>query len=277
MGLEPATSGVTGRVATTTLAMSVAEQVTVQSPVLGSGERGEWVSAGMGSEQSGEVAEERAALEAAGDGRGEGAFDEAFACGGAAAVGEFSVDDRAAECAFGGVVRRLDALDGDERPQCRPDLEQLVGEYAVEAGVLARASAALERCAQLRLDRLHFAGEAPAVAVFFEGLPDLEQAPGQRQAGLAEAPLLAEPFGVAAKVSDEVLPADLAALWVEVVVGPPAVGADDPAVATDQLVEPVAVAVFGDPEDRRLGGRRRPQRALLAPGAPAGLIDVDRR
>src|SRR5438128_1034067 len=62
------------------------------------------------------------------------------------------------------------------------------------------------------------------------------------------------------------------------VVGPPAIRADDPLeVGADQLFEAVAVAVGGDPEDRRLRRGRRPQRALLAPGAPAGLIDIERR
>jgi len=51
----------------------------------------------VGAEEFGEVGEQRAALEAAGDRCGEGAFDEALALGGAAAVGEFAVDDGAAE------------------------------------------------------------------------------------------------------------------------------------------------------------------------------------
>ena len=33
---------------------------------------------------------------------------------------EFLVDDRAAECAFGGVVGRLDAVDGGEGPERGP-------------------------------------------------------------------------------------------------------------------------------------------------------------
>jgi len=63
------------------------------------GERGERVAAGVGGDQVCDVAEERAALEAAGDRGGEGALDEALALLGAAAVGELAVDDRAAECA----------------------------------------------------------------------------------------------------------------------------------------------------------------------------------
>jgi hypothetical protein len=56
------------------------------------------------------------------------------------AVGEFAVDDRTEERALGGVVRRLDSLDGYERPECGPDLEQVVGELAVPAiaGLLGR-------------------------------------------------------------------------------------------------------------------------------------------
>src|SRR5215210_5011623 len=73
------------------------------------------------------------------------------------------------------------------------------------------------------------------------------------------------------------LPAGLAAVGVEMVIGPPAVRADDPPVAADQLAEAVAVAVLGDPEDRRFGRGRGPQRAPLARGGPAGLVDVERR
>ena len=55
------------------------------------------------------------------------------------------------------------------------------------------------------------------------------------------------------EVALEVLPAGLAAVGVDVVIGPPAVRAEDPfVVLADQLLEAVAVAVLGDPEDRRL-------------------------
>jgi hypothetical protein len=45
----------------------------------------------------------------------------------------FAVDDRRAERAFGWVVGRLDARDGDERPERGPDLDQVVGELSVPA------------------------------------------------------------------------------------------------------------------------------------------------
>ena len=110
-----------------------------------------------------------------------------------------------------------------------------------------------------------------------KGVPRLEQPAGEREAGLAEGLLLGQPLGVAVPVSLEMGPACLTALAVEMVIGPPAVRAHDPGEAADQLIEPVAVAVLCDPEDRRLGRGRGPQRAPLARRAPAGLIDVQRR
>jgi len=69
-----------------------------------------------------------------------------------------------------------------------------------------------------------------------------------------------------------------AAFGVDVVVGPPAVRGDDPfEIAAEQFFEAVAVAVFGDPEDRGLGCGCRPERASLGLGEPAGLINVDDR
>jgi hypothetical protein len=72
------------------------------------------------------------------------------------------------------------------------------------AGERGDASGALEQRAQLSLDRFECARKPPAVAGFLEGLPELEQPPGQRQAGLAELLLLARAFGVAAEVALEV-------------------------------------------------------------------------
>jgi hypothetical protein len=54
-----------------------------------------------------------------------GAFGEAFAVPAGGAVGELSVDNRCSERAFGGVVGRLDALDGGERSERGPHLEQV--------------------------------------------------------------------------------------------------------------------------------------------------------
>jgi hypothetical protein len=74
--------------------------------------------------------------------------------------------------------------------------------------------------------------------VLGERLPGIEQPPGERQAGLAEPPLLGQALGVAAKVAQQVLPADLAAFGVEVVVGPLAIRAGDPVeVIAEQLLQ----------------------------------------
>ena len=58
----------------------------------------------------------------------------------------------------------------------------------------------------------------------------------------------------------------------------PAIGDHDPRVrGADQRVEHLAVAVLGDLQEHRAGGVRGPQRASIALGAPAGLIDMHRR
>ena len=66
----------------------------------------------MRDEEFAEVGEQRAALQAAGGapGVGEGAFGEPFARVALGTERDFSVDDRAAKRAFGGVVRWLDAV-----------------------------------------------------------------------------------------------------------------------------------------------------------------------
>src|SRR5206468_346002 len=80
----------------------------------------------------------------------------------------------------------------DERPERGPDLEQVVGEAAVVLGALAVARGVLEQRAQLGLDGRHVGGQAVAVLVVVEAVPGLEEALGQRQAGLAEGLLLGQ-------------------------------------------------------------------------------------
>jgi hypothetical protein len=94
---------------------------------------------------------------------------------------------------------------------------------------------ALQQLSHRGLDRLHLCDQPLAVLVLGERLP---QPPGERQAGIAEPPLLGQVLGAAAKVAQQVLPADLAAFGVEVVVGPPAVRAGDPVeVIAEQLIQ----------------------------------------
>jgi hypothetical protein len=69
-------------------------------------------------------------------------------------------------------------------------LGSLLAEQAVEAGARALAFGPLEQLAQLALDRLHLACEPLAVLVFLVGVPALERAPGQGEAGLSELLLL---------------------------------------------------------------------------------------
>jgi hypothetical protein len=99
----------------------------------------------VGGDQVGEIGEERAALKAAGGGGREGAFGESLPVVALGAERDFAVDDRCAERALGGVVGRLDALDGDERPERGPDLEQIVGEASVPAGASALGRGVLEQ------------------------------------------------------------------------------------------------------------------------------------
>jgi hypothetical protein len=147
----------------------------------------------------------------------------------------------------------------------------------VKASAFALLGGVLEQLAQLGLDRLHLLCKARAVLMLGKGAPDREQPVGERKALLTEYFLQRESLGVTAKVAIDVLPADLTAVGVKVVLGPPAIRAGDPfEVLADQLFQTVAMAVLSDPEDRRLGRRRSPQRAALPSGVPAGLLQIHR-
>ena len=131
--------------------------------------------------------------------------------------------------------------------------------------------------AQVGFDRRDLVGEPGAVLVFVVAVPGLEEAAGELEAVLAEVLLGREPFGVEAEVSLEVAPACLPAFGVDLVVGPPAVGAADAGKPlAEEFLEPVVVAVGRDQEDRRLGRGRGPERAVSPSGDPACLVDVDR-
>jgi hypothetical protein len=81
---------------------------------------------------------------------------------------------------------------------------------------------------------------------------------------------------VAAKIALNVRPAHLALVRVEVLEAVPAVRDHDPRIGADERVELLAVAVFGDLQERRLGRGRGPQRPSIPGGSPASLIDVHR-
>src|SRR4051812_12904646 len=89
----------------------------------GSGERGEWIAAVVSGDQVAEVGEQRAVLQAARRCGRQGAFGEPLAVFGLGPERDFAVDDRRAQRAFGGVIGRLNSLDGHERPERGPDLE----------------------------------------------------------------------------------------------------------------------------------------------------------
>ena len=82
---------------------------------------------------------------------------------------------------------------------------------------------------------------------------------------------------MAAEITFEVRPAHLAAVGVEMAVAIPAVRDHDPRIrGADERVELLTVAVRGDHKERRIRGGRGPQRAALAAGSPACLIDMHR-
>ena len=98
------------------------------------------------------------------------------------------------------------------------------------------------------------ASELAAVAVLLELLPGLEEAVRDREAGAAEFVLFAHSFAVGGEVSEEVGPAELAAVGVEVVVAAVAVGADDAVVAfAEDGLRLGGVAAGGNPNGAVVG------------------------
>src|SRR5450756_2258551 len=236
-----------------------------------SGEQRNGVAADLGGEHVAEVGKERAALQAAGHRGGEESFDRALAALGLAAQGELAVDDRPAQAALRVVVGRLDAGDTGEAPQRRPALEQVLGEGAVVPRLRALTRRLLEQRPELLLERADALAEAGAVSV-----PAGEQPPRDPKPGRAELLLGAESLAVGGEVAHQMSPTELAPLGVEVVVGPPAIGAGDAGeVLAEQRLGLAALATLGDAEDRCAQGERAPERALAAAQAPAGLVDVD--
>jgi hypothetical protein len=108
----------------------------------------------VGGERVDEVGVQAAALQATGGVGRQEPFDAALAGLGLAAERQLAVDHRAAQRAFGVVVGRLDAAMVGERPQRRPDLEQVARQAP---GVLV-ALALAEVAAQ---DRLELAAQRP--------------------------------------------------------------------------------------------------------------------
>ncbi len=80
------------------------------------------------------------------------------------------------------------------------------------------------------------------------------------------------------EVPEQVCPAELALLGVEVVVGAPAIRAGDAGeILAEQRPDLTLVTAGGDPEQRCPLGQSAPERAPLARRPPAGLVDVDDR
>src|SRR6266496_275946 len=138
-----------------------------------------------------------------------------------------AVDDGAAQAALGVVVGRVDAVDDGEGPERGPPLEQVLGEEPVTLGLGALGCCALEQRPELLLERGDLPDQRVTVAVCLELLPGDEQPRCDLESCLAELVLSGEPVCVGGEVPDEVGPAELAPVGVEVVVGPPAIRAGD--------------------------------------------------
>ena len=91
-----------------------------------------------------------------------------------------------------------------ERPERRPDLEQVVGEAAVVLVLRGLPCGVVDECVEFGLDWLDLAFEPGAVVVFAEAVPGVEEQACESEAVLAEGFLGRESFGVVAEVSLEV-------------------------------------------------------------------------
>src|SRR3954449_7742276 len=121
---------------------------------------------------------------------------------------DLAVDDRRSERAFGGVVGRLDPLDGHERPERGPDLEQVVGEPAVPTSACALGRGRFQQRSKLGLDLRDLSLEAVAIVMLvLAGAPRGEHPASQLKATLTERFLLAQAVGVLAEVALQVRPA----------------------------------------------------------------------
>src|SRR5665811_1247530 len=134
-----------------------------------------------------------------------------------AAQRELAVDDRAAQAALGVVVGGLDAGHACEAPEGRPALQEVLGEAAVAAITGALSRRLLEQRAELLLERADPLKQALAVSVRAELCPGCEQPCGDLEAGRAELLLGAESLAVGGEVAQQMRPAELASLRIEVV------------------------------------------------------------
>src|SRR5439155_2309069 len=108
-----------------------------------------------------------------------------------------------------------------------PGLVQVLGELGVVLRSRALAGGVLEERAEPALERRDPGLEAGPVAVLLVGVPGGEELVCDREAAVSERFLFADAVAVGGEVPGQVRPAELAPGEVEVVVAPPAVGADD--------------------------------------------------
>ena len=89
--------------------------------------------------------------------------------------------------------------------------------------------------------------------------------------------LRTQAVGVTTEIALKVRPAHLSASRVAMAVPVRTIGHNDAGIRPDERVELLSVAVLSDLQEHRLPGGRGPQRASIAPWAPAGLINMRRR
>lgn len=121
---------------------------------------------------------------------------------------------------------------------------RVVREPAVKTVALGFLAGVFEQLPQLGLDWCHLDSEPSAVVMLDVGMPGLKQPAGELKAGLPEALLGSQALAVEPEVALEMTPAGLSLLGIEEVIRPPAIGGHDPLkLATEQFLQPVAVAI----------------------------------
>ena len=117
----------------------------------------------------------------------------------------------------------FDAVGVCECPKPGPAFEEVAGELAVVVRPWALAGGVVELGVELGLQWRDPGLEPGSVAVLLELLPGFEEVVGDGEAGGSEVVLFALSFAVGGEVAEEVRPAELTSVGVEVVVSAPAV------------------------------------------------------
>jgi hypothetical protein len=124
----------------------------------------------------------------------------------------------------------------------------------------------LEQHLELGLEGRDLLEQSAAVAVAAVGVPGGEETCCEREAGFAEPLLRGEALAVGGEVPEQMCPAELALLGVEVVVGPPAIRAGDAGeILAEQRRDLTLVTAGGDPEQALPARSKRPRACAARP------------